>query len=100
MLSLARAYVQRPRIVLLDEVSLGLAPIIVEEIFAFLHRLADEGAALLLVEQYVTRALDLADYVYVLNRGEMAFAGDPGELQGDDVFAHYLGTETAVAVGR
>lgn len=95
MLALARAYVQSPEIVLLDEVSMGLAPKIVDEIFEFLHRLAAGGASLLLVEQYVTRALDIADYVFLLNRGEIAFAGEPAELGQEELFEQYVG----VAVG-
>jgi branched-chain amino acid transport system ATP-binding protein len=91
MLSLARAYVQRPRVVLLDEVSMGLAPNIVDEIFVFLKRLAAEGASLLLVEQYVTRALEIADYVYILNRGSLAFAGEPSELSSEEIFQQYVG---------
>ena len=91
MLALARAYVSNPSFVFLDEVSLGLAPIVVDQIFEFLRRLADAGAALLLVEQYVVRALRLADYVYVLTRGEVAFAGEPGELDEDQVFRTYVG---------
>lgn len=92
MLALARAYVQSPRFVLLDEVSMGLAPKIVDDIFEFLGLLARDGSSLLLVEQYISRALDLADYVYVLNRGEVAFAGEPSELQDADIFETYLGT--------
>ncbi|MGQ0467957.1 MAG: ABC transporter ATP-binding protein [Sporichthyaceae bacterium] len=91
MLALARAYVQNPKVVLLDEVSMGLAPRVVDEIFEFLQRLADGGAALLLVEQYVTKALALADYVYLLSKGTVAFVGEPGELDGEDLFARYLG---------
>ena len=91
MLALARAYVQRPTMVLLDEVSMGLAPRVVDEIFDFLRLLAGQGASLLLVEQYVTKALALADYVYLLHRGEIAFAGEPGELDGTDLFARYMG---------
>ena len=93
MLALARAYVSNPSFVFLDEVSLGLAPIIVDEIFEFLRRLADAGAALVLVEQYVVRALRLADYVYVLTRGEVAFAGEPGELNEEQVFRSYVGAD-------
>jgi len=93
MLALARTYVQSPRLVLLDEVSMGLAPTIVDEIFEFLGLLRDQGASLLLVEQYVTRALAVADYVYLLNRGEVAFAGEPAELEGEDVFAQYVGAD-------
>jgi branched-chain amino acid transport system ATP-binding protein len=90
MLALARAYLSNPSIILLDEVSMGLAPKIVDEIFEFLHRLSEAGAALLLVEQYVTRALAVADYVYMLNKGQVTFCGEPGELDDDDVFASYL----------
>ena len=93
MVALARAYVQRPKVVLLDEVSMGLAPLIVDEIFEFLGKIAAEGASLLIVEQYVTRALEIADYVYLLNKGAVAFAGDPGELDSDDVFAQYVGAD-------
>jgi branched-chain amino acid transport system ATP-binding protein len=92
MLALSRAYVTQPRYVLLDEVSMGLAPVVVDEIFAFLRRLADGGAALLVVEQYVSRALELADYVYVLLRGEISFRGEPGELSSGRVMEQYLGT--------
>jgi branched-chain amino acid transport system ATP-binding protein len=91
MLALARAYVTEPRIVLLDEVSMGLAPAIVDELFEFLGRLARSGAALLLVEQYVTRALALADYVYLLDRGTISFVGEPEELDDEEVFRSYLG---------
>jgi branched-chain amino acid transport system ATP-binding protein len=93
MLALARAYVQNPRLALLDEVSMGLAPVVVDEIFAFLDLLAKEGASLLLVEQYVTRALAIADYVYLLNRGEVRFVGEPDELEGSDIFKEYVGVE-------
>ena len=91
MLALARAYVQRPRVVLLDEVSMGLAPRIVDEIFDFLRRLAAEGASLLIVEQYVTRALEVADHVYLLHKGQVSFAGEPSELDGEDLFSSYVG---------
>jgi branched-chain amino acid transport system ATP-binding protein len=91
MLALARTYVQNPRFVLLDEVSMGLAPNIVDEIFEFLAVLAASGASLLLVEQYVTRALASANYVYLLNRGEVAFAGEPGELDADALAEQYVG---------
>lgn len=93
MLALARAYVQQPRFVLLDEVSMGLAPSIVDEIFEFLGRLAQEGSSLLLVEQYVTRALEVADYVYLLNRGSVEFAGEPSELSADRLLSSYVGVE-------
>ena len=93
MLALARTYVQNPRLVLLDEVSMGLAPKVIDEIFAFLDLLASQGASLLLVEQYVSRALEVADWVYLLSRGEVVFAGEPAELADRDVFAEYVGSE-------
>jgi branched-chain amino acid transport system ATP-binding protein len=91
MLALAHAYVADPAVVLLDEVSMGLAPKIVDEIFAYLYRLAQGGTALLLVEQYITRALELADYVYILNRGQVQFAGEPAEIGENTVLESYLG---------
>lgn len=92
MLALARAYTSDPKIVLVDEASLGLAPKVVEIVFNFLSQLARKGAALLIVDQYVSRALDLADYAYVLARGEVTFSGSAGELRASDVFARYLGS--------
>jgi branched-chain amino acid transport system ATP-binding protein len=95
MLALARAYVTEPRVVLLDEVSMGLAPKVVDDIFAFIGLLARTGASLLLVEQYVSRALELADHVYVMSRGRVTFSGPPGELDEENVLAGYLGSGEA-----
>jgi branched-chain amino acid transport system ATP-binding protein len=91
MLALARAYVGDPKVVLLDEVSMGLAPRIVDEIFVHLRRIADTGVSLLLVEQYVSRALELADYVYILDRGRIRFVGEPEEISKETVAQSYLG---------
>ncbi len=91
MLSLVRAYLTSPQLVLVDEASMGLAPVVVDQIFAFLGQIAASGTALLIVEQYVNRALALADTVYVLNKGGVVFTGKPGEIT-DDLFVHYLGT--------
>jgi branched-chain amino acid transport system ATP-binding protein len=93
MLALSRAYIRKPPIVLLDEVSMGLAPNLVDQIFAFLRRLASEGMAMCIVEQYVGKVLPVADHVYMLNHGELIFDGDPAELANSDVFARYLGAE-------
>ncbi len=92
MLALCRAYVTQPAYVLLDEVSMGLAPVVVDEIFAFLATLTAQGCALLLVEQYIGRALELADYVYLMSRGRIGFAGEPDELDADRLMEQYLGT--------
>lgn len=97
MLALARAYLSGAPLILLDEVSMGLAPVIVDDIFDFLDRVAHEGTSLLLVEQYVNKALAIADYGYVLVRGEVTFAGDAAELSDEDVFHQYLGIEVVEA---
>lgn len=94
MLALTHAYVTHPSYVLLDEVSMGLAPVVVDEIFEFLAKLAASGCALLLVEQYVTRALALADYVYLISRGRIEFAGEPGELDGEQLMEQYMGAHS------
>jgi branched-chain amino acid transport system ATP-binding protein len=96
MLALARTYVSRPSVVLLDEVSMGLAPVVVEQIFSFIRRLAAEGVSVLLVEQYVNKALELSDYAYLLYKGTVVFAGEARELADADVFARYLGTAAAL----
>jgi branched-chain amino acid transport system ATP-binding protein len=81
--------------VLLDEVSLGLAPKIVDEIFAFLDRLAELGASLLVVEQYVNRALAIADFAFILNQGQVVFAGESHELDQAEIFRTYVGADVA-----
>jgi branched-chain amino acid transport system ATP-binding protein len=91
MLALASIYMAGPQVVLLDEVSLGLAPNIVDEIYVHLRRVSASGAALLLVEQYVSRALALAKYVYILKKGRVEYVGQPSELGEADVLAAYLG---------
>ena len=90
MLSLVRAYLTDPKLVLVDEASMGLAPVVIDRIFEFLGQIAVSGTALLIVEQYVNLALALADRVYLLNKGSVAFTGKSQDV-GDDLFAHYLG---------
>ena len=97
MLALARAYISGAPVILLDEVSMGLAPVIVDAIFEFLERVAKEGTSLLIVEQYVNKALAIADYAYILGRGRITFAGDAAELVDEDVFHRYLGIEVSAA---
>jgi len=91
MLALARAYVSNPRLVLVDEASLGLAPLVVDTIFEFLDQLRKEGISLLIVEQYVSRVLAVANSVYVLHKGEVVFSGAPSELNEKRLFALYAG---------
>jgi branched-chain amino acid transport system ATP-binding protein len=80
MLAIARALMARPRLLLLDEPSLGLAPAIVEEIFERIGQINREGTSVLLVEQNAQMALDVADYGYVLETGRIALSGTAGEL--------------------
>ena len=93
MLALGRAYLSNPDVVLLDEVSMGLAPKMVDAIFDTLRHLASTGVALLLVEQYVNRALEMVDSVVLLNRGKVVFDGAPDKLGQDAVLRGYLGVE-------
>jgi branched-chain amino acid transport system ATP-binding protein len=92
MLALARALMARPRLLMLDEPSLGLAPLIVREIFSIIASLRDSGVAILLVEQNARAALQVADYAYVLEMGEVAIEGTSDALSRDPrVAATYLG---------
>jgi len=95
MVALSRVHGERSRVVLLDEVSMGLAPKLVDAIFAFLEGLAASGVSLLVVEQYVAKALAVADYVCLLDRGRTAFVGEPAELDSAGLAAHYLGAAQA-----
>jgi branched-chain amino acid transport system ATP-binding protein len=90
MLALARAFVTGAPLILADELSMGLAPVVVDAIFDALDGLRREGRSLLLVEQYVERAVAVADYVYILGKGNIVFAGEPAECTSGAVFARYL----------
>jgi branched-chain amino acid transport system ATP-binding protein len=92
MLALGRALMARPRLLMLDEPSLGLAPLIVREIFSIIAALKEAGVAILLIEQNARAALQVADYGYVLETGELALAGPAGELAANPrVVDTYLG---------
>jgi branched-chain amino acid transport system ATP-binding protein len=93
MLAVVRGYIAEPRLVLVDEASMGLAPVIVDEIYAFLTSVVTAGTSLLLVEQYVARALGLADSVVLLTKGRVVFEGPPSDVK-DEVFEHYMGVGT------
>jgi branched-chain amino acid transport system ATP-binding protein len=80
MLSLARVLVRPPRLLVVDELSLGLAPIIIDEVYATLDRIRQEGTTLLLIEQYVGHALRLTDTVVLLQHGEVVYDGAATEL--------------------
>jgi branched-chain amino acid transport system ATP-binding protein len=93
MLAAARALMLRPRLLMLDEPSLGLAPIVTKELFRVLGEICDEhGMTVLLVEQNANLALDFADHAYVLESGRMALEGEADKIKGDDeVRRSYLG---------
>jgi branched-chain amino acid transport system ATP-binding protein len=93
MLALSRAYVTNPKLVVVDEASLGLSPIMVDRIFDTLNTIVANGSSLLLVEQYITKALNISDSAYILNRGQIVFSGASAELRGEDIFERYLGIE-------
>ena len=92
MLAMARATMLNPEVVLLDEPSMGLAPILVEEVFRIIARLKSEGVTMLLVEQFAAAALAVADYGYVLENGRISLHGPAAQLRDDPaVQAAYLG---------
>ena len=92
MLALGRALMSRPKLLMLDEPSLGLAPLVVREIFQIIDRLRQQGVSILLVEQNARAALEVADYGYVLETGEIAMQGDARDLAHDPrVIETYLG---------
>jgi branched-chain amino acid transport system ATP-binding protein len=92
MLAIARALMTRPTLLIMDEPSEGLAPMILESVGEQLRRLKGGALSMLLVEQNYSLAIALADLVYVLEKGEVVFHGEPGELDGDDeVKRRYLG---------
>ncbi|MGH3395762.1 MAG: ABC transporter ATP-binding protein, partial [Streptosporangiaceae bacterium] len=96
MLAIGRALMGKPRLLLLDEPSMGLAPLIVKQIFDIVKEINSDGVTVLLVEQNAAQALALADRGYVLETGEIVLTGDGAELLADDrVRAAYLGEEIA-----
>jgi branched-chain amino acid transport system ATP-binding protein len=94
MLALARAFVTQPSVVVVDEVSMGLAPRLVDDIFVALRQLAASGASLLVVEQYVNQALEIADAVAVLEKGEIIFSGPAKDIDGATLVGRYLGIQS------
>jgi len=92
MLAIGRALMSKPRLLLLDEPSLGLAPIIIQQIFEIIERLRDRGMTIFLVEQNANQALKLADRGYVLETGRVVLAGTGAELLADPAVRQaYLG---------
>jgi branched-chain amino acid transport system ATP-binding protein len=91
MLALARAFLANPSVVLVDEVSIGLAPVIIDELFVALESLVASGVAVLMVDQYVHRAIAMADVVYLMKQGKIVFRGRSDEVDNDALMQAYLG---------
>jgi branched-chain amino acid transport system ATP-binding protein len=93
MLAVGRALMSRPRLLLMDEPSLGLAPLVVEEIFRTIAELHRDGATIFLVEQNAHMALKVAQHFFLMEQGRVTFSGDPGSLAEDEVIRRaYLGS--------
>jgi len=95
MLSVSRALLLNPRLLILDEPSQGLAPLIVKEVFKLVERMRAEGISVLLVEQNVRMSLEIADYAYVLDNGEMVYEGPARELAKDEARVQSLAGASA-----
>jgi branched-chain amino acid transport system ATP-binding protein len=92
MLAMVRAYIRQPKLLLVDEPSLGLGPLVVEQIFTSLCEIATNGTAILVVDQFATKVLELAERAYVLTRGKVAWSGAANSLEADELMERYLGT--------
>lgn len=96
LLLIGRAMMAQPKLLMIDEPSLGLAPMMVSEIFGLLARLREEGVSLLIVEQHAQAALDIADHGYILENGRIVLEGTAAELSAnEDIQEFYLGTQAS-----
>jgi branched-chain amino acid transport system ATP-binding protein len=91
MVAIGRALMSNPRVLLCDEISLGLAPVVIRDIYAALPRIRETGAAVVIVEQDISRALSVADRVYCLMEGRVTLTGSPAGITRDAVHAAYFG---------
>jgi branched-chain amino acid transport system ATP-binding protein len=90
--AIARSLMSNPRLLLLDEVSLGLAPVIVEELYESLHAVMGQGTSIVLVEQDLERAMSVCDRLYCILEGRIVLSGRPGEVTREQVIGAYFGT--------
>jgi branched-chain amino acid transport system ATP-binding protein len=97
MLSLARALAVDPRLIIADELSLGLAPKVIDAVFEGLERARQSGISVIVIEQFIQRALDFCDYAYILRRGVICWEGE-AHLAAEGAADHYLGTQDPVAL--
>jgi branched-chain amino acid transport system ATP-binding protein len=99
MVAVSRALVSDAKVIMADELSVGLAPVIIDEIYEAVAALRTQGKSLMIVEQYVDRALAVVDDIYVLHKGRIVFVGDPKLAREQNVFEAYLGSEVSAAHG-
>ncbi len=92
MLALGQAMAGKPSLLAVDEVSLGLSPAFIDRVYDSLRGFVASGIAVVLVEQYIGRAIEFADNIYLLNRGTVAFHGPASEVEADKLFVQYLGS--------
>ena len=91
MVALGRALLANPRLLLCDEISLGLAPRIVNELYAIIPRIRDRGIGIVIVEQDISRSLDVADRFYCFLEGEVSLSGRPADVSREAIIQHYFG---------
>jgi branched-chain amino acid transport system ATP-binding protein len=92
MLSIGRALMSRPHFIIFDEISVGLGPLVVKELYKTVHRINREGMTVVLVEQDVKRSLRVADYTYILQEGKVALKGNPRFFTEELMQKAYFGT--------
>lgn len=92
MLAIARGLMSEPKLILIDEMSLGLAPIVVEELYSVLKEIRKSGVSILFVDQNVRRSLEGADKAYIIKKGRIVLSGDTSSLKEEDIVKTYFGT--------
>lgn len=95
MVAIGRALMSNPRLLLCDEISLGLAPKVIREIYGSVPLIRERGTALVVIEQDIAQALKVADRVYCFQEGRVSLSGRPAELSREDIAAAYFGMEDA-----
>jgi len=97
MVAIGRALMSNPRILLCDEISLGLAPVVIRDIYSALPKIKNAGASVVIVEQDIARALDVSDHVYCMMEGRVTLGGTPSEISRDEIHDAYFGSVGASA---
>ncbi len=97
MVAIGRALMANPRVLLCDEISLGLAPVVIKDIYAALPRIRAAGASVIVVEQDISQAMAVADDVHCMMEGRITLSGKPSELSRDDIHNAYFGTPEVVS---